>query len=197
MVVGYDENGHCPMLVAGRCSVYEHRPLTCRTYDCRVFAAAGIAADKDVITRRARRWTFSYETQDDRDRHCSVRAAARFLRERAESFPGGAVPHDPAQVAVLAIKVCDVFYGRDRPGAAGDPASEARIAAAVMAENAEVRGARDAATALERGASSPPPSLARLRWLALRRIQLRAPLHVFGHLFRQEDLDQVFLAARL
>ena len=34
--------GHCPMLVDGRCSIYEHRPRTCRTYDCRVFPAAGL-----------------------------------------------------------------------------------------------------------------------------------------------------------
>src|SRR5438552_2615582 len=42
VVLGYDERGHCPMLVDGRCSIYEHRPQTCRIYDCRVFTAAGI-----------------------------------------------------------------------------------------------------------------------------------------------------------
>src|SRR4051794_27144353 len=25
-VMGYDERGHCPMLVDGACSIYEHRP---------------------------------------------------------------------------------------------------------------------------------------------------------------------------
>ncbi|HET7720760.1 MAG TPA: YkgJ family cysteine cluster protein, partial [Acidimicrobiales bacterium] len=41
VVMGYDERGHCPMFVDGACSIYEHRPRTCRTYDCRVFPAAG------------------------------------------------------------------------------------------------------------------------------------------------------------
>ena len=27
----------------GRCSIYEHRPRTCRTYDCRIFPATGLA----------------------------------------------------------------------------------------------------------------------------------------------------------
>src|SRR5947207_512379 len=35
VVMGYDERGHCPMLVEGACSIYEHRPRACRTYDCR------------------------------------------------------------------------------------------------------------------------------------------------------------------
>ena len=30
------------MLIDNQCSIYEHRPRTCRTYDCRVFAAAGL-----------------------------------------------------------------------------------------------------------------------------------------------------------
>ncbi|MFI5042361.1 MAG: YkgJ family cysteine cluster protein, partial [Acidimicrobiales bacterium] len=33
VVLGYDERGRCPMLVDARCSIYEHRPRTCRTYD--------------------------------------------------------------------------------------------------------------------------------------------------------------------
>jgi hypothetical protein len=60
------------MLTDGRCSIYEQRPLTCRTYDCRAFAAAGIPADGDLITRQTRRWTFSHPTQDDRDQHSAV-----------------------------------------------------------------------------------------------------------------------------
>ena len=37
LLLGYDERGHCPMLVDDRCSIYDHRPRACRTYDCRVF----------------------------------------------------------------------------------------------------------------------------------------------------------------
>ena len=89
LLMGYDGTGRCPMLGGGRCSIYEDRPRTCRTYDCRVFAAAGIAADRDPITRQARRWEFGHPTRQDRDEHAAVRAAARFLRERAECFPAG------------------------------------------------------------------------------------------------------------
>jgi hypothetical protein len=133
VLLGYDEQGRCPMLTYGRCSIYEQRPLTCRTYDCRVFAAAGIAADSDLITRQARRWKFSHPTQDDRDQHAAVRAAARFMRERAKCFPGGAGPRDPVQVALLALKVYEVFLkSGDESGATGRSSSDLDIARAMI-----------------------------------------------------------------
>ena len=127
MVLGFDERGRCPMLDGGgRCTIYEHRPLTCRTYDCRVFAAAGIGADREEIARRARRWRFACPAPRDRDELAAVRAAARFVRDNAAAFPGGQVPDDPAQLAVLAVKVAAVFLP-------GGPAVEAADAAAVAA----------------------------------------------------------------
>jgi Fe-S-cluster containining protein len=45
VLMGYTDQGYCPMLVAGECSIYEDRPQTCRDYDCRVFAATGISVD--------------------------------------------------------------------------------------------------------------------------------------------------------
>jgi Fe-S-cluster containining protein len=93
-VMGYDERGHCPMLVDGVCSIYEHRPRTCRTYDCRVFAAAGLVPDderKVEITKRVQQWRFSYATDDDRARHDAIAAAAHALEG------------DPAERAVRAI----------------------------------------------------------------------------------------------
>ena len=112
MLLGYDERGCCPMPVNDRCSIYEHRPLTCRGYDCRVFVAAGIEADDDnkaLITRHVRRWKFSYPTRLDRDQHAAVQAAALFLRECEKRLPAGFVPSNTTQLAVLAIKVYDVF----------------------------------------------------------------------------------------
>src|SRR5689334_20007042 len=85
VLLGYDERGHCPMLVDGGCSIYEHRPRTCRTYDCRVFSATGIEvdADKPDIAGRVREWRFSFPTDDDRRDHIAVRAAASFVEEHA------------------------------------------------------------------------------------------------------------------
>jgi uncharacterized protein len=112
VVLGYDEKGRCPMLVDGACSIYEHRPQTCRSYDCRVFPAAGIEAgetEKDLINQRIRRWKFSCPVAEDRKEHFAVQAAATFLREHADCFPDGFVPSNPTQLAILAIKVYDVF----------------------------------------------------------------------------------------
>ena len=99
VVMGYDQRGRCPMLEEGRCSIYEDRPLTCRAYDCRVFAAAGIDADRPAITARARTWVFDYPTEDDRRAHAAVRAAAAFLRRHPECFTGGAQADSPAHLA--------------------------------------------------------------------------------------------------
>ncbi len=68
VVMGYDERGHCPMFVDGACSIYEHRPRTCRTYDCRVFPAAGLEPDHDgraEIAAQVRRWRFDVPEPDD------------------------------------------------------------------------------------------------------------------------------------
>lgn len=117
VVLGYDERGRCPMLVDDRCSIYEHRPRTCRTYDCRVFPAAGVSLDDDddkvLIARRARRWRFGFPTQADRDQHEAVRAAAAFLREHRGALPDGAVASNATALAVLAIELHDTFLHRD------------------------------------------------------------------------------------
>ena len=119
VLMGYDERGHCPMLIDDRCSIYEHRPRTCRTYDCRVLPAAGLELDderKALISRRARRWRFSFPGDDDRNGHEAVRAAARFLGEHQAEFGSGEIPSDPTQLAVLAIEAHDTFLRRDDEG---------------------------------------------------------------------------------
>lgn len=65
MVLGYDEQGRCPMLGDAGCRIYEHRPRTCRVYDCRVFAATEVTPDQPLIAEQAGRWRFS--TPGDRD----------------------------------------------------------------------------------------------------------------------------------
>jgi Fe-S-cluster containining protein len=143
VVLGYDENGRCPMLQDDACSIYEHRPLTCRTYDCRVFAAAGIEADRAEIAQRARCWKFSYAAEEDREQHAAVQAAARFLREHADCFPGEGAPDDPTQVALLAIKVYEVFLEHgEESDKAGRASSDAGVARAVVEANEKFEAGR-------------------------------------------------------
>lgn len=109
VVLGYDDRGHCPMLVDGRCSIYDVRPRACRTYDCRVFAAAGVAPDKAGIAVRAERWAFDHLDTRDRSQHDAVRAAAAYLRDHREDLPPGAIPINPTQLAVLAVRLRHLF----------------------------------------------------------------------------------------
>jgi len=78
VLMGYDERGHCPMLIDGKCSIYQHRPRTCRTYDCRVFAAAGLEPDEDkvLIRERVRRWRFTFPTESDKVEQAAIAAGA-------------------------------------------------------------------------------------------------------------------------
>jgi hypothetical protein len=105
-------DGTCRMLEAGRCTIYAQRPQTCLDYDCRVFAAAGIdagGADKAVINRRVREWRFDYPSGDDRRAHDAVRAAAAFIRRAGDGAAGIRLPTSPMGIAVLALKVSEVF----------------------------------------------------------------------------------------
>ena len=126
MLMGFDEQGHCFMYANGNCSIYPYRPETCRTYDCRVYTAAGMNAgpDKSVINDRITRWRFDYPEERDREEHRAVTAAANFLRQHPVRFPGGRVPSRPSEIAVLAVKSYEVFLNPARP--------DAEIAAAIV-----------------------------------------------------------------
>ncbi len=102
VVLGYDERGHCPMLVDGACSIYEHRPRTCRTYDCRVFAATGVGPDASQpdIAARVGEWRFDV---DDRARWESVR----------DSVPHGG---PPLERALRALGALSALSARPTPG---------------------------------------------------------------------------------
>jgi uncharacterized protein len=135
VLMGYDARGQCPMLTSGKCSIYESRPQTCRSYDCRIFAAAGLLAggdEKSLINQRVRRWRFSYPSEQDQLEHAAVQAAANFMREHAEYFPGGRVPTDPIQLAILAIKAYDVFLTGSRAEHSGSTHSDPHIATAIV-----------------------------------------------------------------
>ena len=128
LMMKYREDGTCPMLRQGACSIYDHRPQTCRDYDCRIFAAAGIdagGADKAVINKRVHEWMFAYASPADRSAHDAVLAAASFIQTRRDAFPGGLVPVAPTGVAVLAIKAYRIFL---------EPAVQARDPAEIAQE---------------------------------------------------------------
>lgn len=118
LVMGYNENGHCPMLVDHKCSVYEARPGTCRRYDCRVFAATGIGVDPALpeIAARSEAWEFTYATAQSRYEQELVLAAAAFLMDKYDQFPQGSLPSHPAPLAALALSVYRLF-AEDKPDA--------------------------------------------------------------------------------
>lgn len=126
-VLGFDERGRCPMSADGDCTLYRDRPRTCRHYDCRVFAAAGVTPRAPDIATRAAAWSFTYADAAARSAHEAVGRAARFLRDHADAFsrPG---PEDPVAIALIAVASHQVFLED-----VGSPRSSERIAAEVVA----------------------------------------------------------------
>ncbi len=106
VLLPYDEHGRCPMLVDGACSIYAHRPRTCRTYDCRVFAAADVAVadDKPAIAAQVARWQFGFDDADDRARRAAVLAARDAIAARTGDRPLG-----PTQLAAAAVGEHEAF----------------------------------------------------------------------------------------
>lgn len=111
-LMGYELNGHCPMLKNGNCSIYMNRPLACRDYDCRVFFAAGILVEGSStsdVNKRISAWKFQYAGAASRQRHQAIEDAARFIADNREAFPHGRAPTKASEIAILAIKVHPVF----------------------------------------------------------------------------------------
>ncbi len=135
VLMGYSDQGNCPMLVDGECSIYEFRPQTCRDYDCRVFAATSIEVDERQIeiANRVRAWRFDYENDEDRERHRIVRAAAAFLQENRDLFPPGSLPGYPVQLAALAVRIYRLFSRMSEGKQVGAPAPpDSVIAQAIL-----------------------------------------------------------------
>jgi hypothetical protein len=127
-----NHDGTCPMLSCGNCTIYALRPQTCLDYDCRVFAAAGIeagGADKAVINRRVQDWRFRFATDEERQAHIAIKAAATFVRAERAHFPPGHAPLNSLGIAALALRVYPVFLSPGPPASAADTA-RAMVAAA-------------------------------------------------------------------
>jgi len=120
--MGYREDGSCPMLEAGRCTIYADRPQTCRDYDCRIYAATGLLPDgqRPVILERVQEWRFEYPTELENEQREALCRAAQFIRQHAPLFPPFAKAHSAAAAAVLAVKVWPLF-AHEKGDGPGDP----------------------------------------------------------------------------
>lgn len=123
VLLGYDEQGCCPCWSVAGAPSTTIGPRTCRTYDCRIFPAAGIGiededGDKALISRRARRWRFYYPTQADRDQHDAVRVAARHLEQHGVDANGRG-PSNATKLAVQAVEGHRVLLSPRRAGLTG------------------------------------------------------------------------------
>lgn len=103
VVLPYDAAGRCPMLGDHGCTIYDHRPRTCRIYDCRIFTAAGIEPDDDqpLVAAQVRRWRFELQG-DDAVLLEAIRATARTLTDPS-AHPEGRVPPRASHVAAMAV----------------------------------------------------------------------------------------------
>lgn len=111
VLMGYGDRGECPMLVDGECSIYEFRPRTCRDYDCRVFAATGVAVEEHSqpeIAERVRAWRFRYDN-GARSLEAALRRAAAFLKDQRDTFPAGSLPVQPGALAATAVRIAEFF----------------------------------------------------------------------------------------
>jgi hypothetical protein len=139
VLMGFRGDGSCPFLAARACSIYAHRPQTCRDYDCRIFAAAGLvpAGDRPVISTRVRAWRFTYPCAGDRFEQEAVLQAARFICAWSHRFPAGMRAGTPTATAVLAIKTYDLFMDH------GECSVETRVAQLVASARRFDRRADD------------------------------------------------------
>lgn len=134
----HDENGHCPMLINDRCSIYEHRPTICRPFDCRVFPAADIhkgEEDKNLVFQRSNLWKFNFPNVSDKREQSAVKSAAKFLKENSDCFPDDFVASNVTQLAMQAIKVYKVFLDfEDKQTDSNSKKFKIRIAKSVLRE---------------------------------------------------------------
>lgn len=82
-MIAFTKKGLCPFLVEAKCTIYTQRPTTCRCYDCRIFAAAGISAgdqNYSLINDRAKRWEFKYSSAAAKEKHEAIKNAALWIR---------------------------------------------------------------------------------------------------------------------
>lgn len=133
-LMGFREDGSCPFMQERCCTIYADRPQTCRDYDCRIYAAAGLlpAGERPLIYERVRDWEFRLESDQERRDAVAVRRAAQFISAHHGLFPEAMRAQSPTAAAVLAVKAYPLFAKEAVPVA--DPEGLAlRIIEAVRA----------------------------------------------------------------
>jgi hypothetical protein len=119
VLMGYGDQRQCPMLTDGECSIYEYRPQTCRDYDCRVFAAAGLDVDQTSqpeIGHRVRAWRFRYG-EEGHALQAALRRTVAFLQSNKGTFPEGTLPNQPGPLAAIAVRLYRLFLSdSNQPG---------------------------------------------------------------------------------
>jgi Fe-S-cluster containining protein len=140
LLLGYTEAGACPVLIDGRCMIYEDRPLVCRTYDCRMYAATGIPPDRAEIVSQVLRWRFAYPAPEDRQSQEAVLAAVRFIRECPACLPSEAARRQPIRVATLAVVAHELFLEGATTGMRRRPVTDQDRVRFIAGANEELFG---------------------------------------------------------
>jgi Fe-S-cluster containining protein len=109
--MGYDNYGRCPMLLGSKCSIYAHRPRTCRVYDCRVFAPSGEEIEdigKDLIANQVRQWEFRFLGGGHSARRGS-KSGCEYLAKEQEELAEEFEEIGSARRSLLAIELRQLF----------------------------------------------------------------------------------------
>lgn len=133
-ILGYSDSGSCPLLHADACSIYADRPATCRTYDCRVFAATGLAepdAEKAAIMSRAGRWVFDYVDETALKAQAALKLGAGFLLKHHPALQD-LLPRNATQLAMLCVRLQPVFERSVQLLETDEPAALAEIRQALQ-----------------------------------------------------------------
>jgi uncharacterized protein len=119
-LMGFREDGSCPFLNGRACGIYADRPQTCRDYDCRIYAAAGLLPDghRASIERRVKQWEFSFSSDEERATAAAVYRTAQFIRANAGLFPAGLRAGSATAAAVMAVKCFPAFVAAEGAGEA-------------------------------------------------------------------------------
>ena len=128
-LMGFRDDGSCPFLTVGACSIYARRPQTCRDYDCRIYAATDLLPDGDrpIIAARVRAWRFEVLTPEDAAAAGAVRRAAQFIRSHSALFPPVMRASSATAAAVLAVKTYELFLGAAEGDSSASPSVQGVI----------------------------------------------------------------------